>query len=548
MSGRLALVASLLSLVATACERSGEAVPLGLVATGEGSGASTSDETPTEATLPILDYGPGAPTLFLTSGLKGYVEPCGCTAGLHVGGLDRLVGFVEAAREEHAPDAAVVDTGNLLFEHREIEPHLVEQERAKAAILVAAHRQLGTISTTPGPTDLALGVAFYTNLLAEAELPIVVANLAATDGTAIGTPSLVHRIGELDVGIVGAVDPAVFEGIGDVSATAALPAVTAAVEELRGNGVETILLVFQGDVSALRTLTTEVEGIDFAIVGVDPAETDAVEESGGTQILNVYDQGRYVGILKLYAGPTGEYGDARHEDRETVDRIARRLQYLRSQLALLPPSLQGEEPAIVLTMRSQIEQLEAEREVARNADLRIPEAGGVFLFWPVALVPGYPVDPEVRTLIDGFFLSLRELNAGRNEIVPLGDGDVGFAGIEVCRWCHEPAYEVWSQTPHANAMETLERLNRDFDEVCVSCHVTGYRLPGGAVIGDHNGLANVQCESCHGPGQAHADEPPERITSTTVAAVCTGCHNPDHSPEFGYDRYLPLTLGPGHGD
>lgn len=41
---------------------------------------------------------------------------------------------------------------------------------------------------------------------------------------------------------------------------------------------------------------------------------------------------------------------------------------------------------------------------------------------------------------------------------------------------------------------------------CLKCHVTGYGKPGGFISLEQTpGMANVQCEMCHGPGSIYAE-------------------------------------------
>jgi hypothetical protein len=87
----------------------------------------------------------------------------------------------------------------------------------------------------------------------------------------------------------------------------------------------------------------------------------------------------------------------------------------------------------------------------------------------------------------------------------------------------------------------------------VGCHVTGYRQPGGSEVVQNEGLRDVQCESCHGPGSLHIEARGPAARAATIRRTVDGnfcatqCHTPEHSDHFNYDRYLPFILGPGHG-
>ena len=51
-----------------------------------------------------------------------------------------------------------------------------------------------------------------------------------------------------------------------------------------------------------------------------------------------------------------------------------------------------------------------------------------------------------------------------------------FVGSEACADCHTQATEVFEETPHSHATQTLVDLDppRHFDPECLSCHVTGW--------------------------------------------------------------------------
>ena len=114
----------------------------------------------------------------------------------------------------------------------------------------------------------------------------------------------------------------------------------------------------------------------------------------------------------------------------------------------------------------------------------------------------------------------------------------GFAYADACKSCHAAIHEAWSKTKHAR---TINRLSAaDQQKECIGCHTTG---PGGKI--DASGKfvnANVQCESCHGAGAAHAADPAVRtgLTRKPKLEACTTCHN-DKSPHyrgFYYDGML----------
>ena len=79
-----------------------------------------------------------------------------------------------------------------------------------------------------------------------------------------------------------------------------------------------------------------------------------------------------------------------------------------------------------------------------------------------------------------------------------------YVGTEKCTACHKSAATVWMASAHAHAFATLIDRNADADPKCIGCHTIGFNYPSGYRRAFGAGqLANVGCESCHGPGSLH---------------------------------------------
>lgn len=118
-----------------------------------------------------------------------------------------------------------------------------------------------------------------------------------------------------------------------------------------------------------------------------------------------------------------------------------------------------------------------------------------------------------------------------------------YAGSEACATCHVEAMKVYKESKHAHAMATLVGKDKQQDAECVGCHSVGSSVKGGFVSLELSpGLANVQCENCHGPRKAHSQNPQVAAggsspTPTSAREVCVSCHNRQHSPAFAADTY-----------
>jgi 2',3'-cyclic-nucleotide 2'-phosphodiesterase (5'-nucleotidase family) len=112
-----------------------------------------------------------------------------------------------------------------------------------------------------------------------------------------------------------------------------------------------------------------------------------------------------------------------------------------------------------------------------------------------------------------------------------------FVGVETCSTCHTREYEIWQKTGHAHAMATLEAKNQQFDTECVQCHVVGYKKGGFQSLITTPQFANVQCESCHGPGRRHSESPAKGYGFVPTPVGCTQCHTQPNSPDFNFEVY-----------
>ncbi|MGD9722820.1 MAG: multiheme c-type cytochrome [Pirellulales bacterium] len=186
-------------------------------------------------------------------------------------------------------------------------------------------------------------------------------------------------------------------------------------------------------------------------------------------------------------------------------------------------------------------------------------------FQRVALDARFPDTPEMKHLMVTYQDQLQQLGWDGLGIraVPHprsrpADPLAGkFVGSAKCQECHEAAWDVWSNSKHAHATQTLVDLDppRQFDAECISCHATGWSpqeffpyASGYEALDKTPHLVGNGCENCHGPGAAHiaaeeggTDEKQRdalraQLHLTWDAAktdMCTKCHDLDNSPEFG---------------
>lgn len=116
--------------------------------------------------------------------------------------------------------------------------------------------------------------------------------------------------------------------------------------------------------------------------------------------------------------------------------------------------------------------------------------------------------------------------------------DEAESKLTVCGNCHVGQQGDWAGTAHADAWDGLQDSGHA-QAFCEGCHTVG---PNGNPTDGNVGWAatadgrykDVQCESCHGPGQQHVANPDasQPLAPISVAANegCAECHSGAHHP------------------
>lgn len=515
---------------------------------GKGPAAeSTAKDAPAEARIEV--------DLFAMGRVLGTVAPCGCTTD-PLGGLQYAMGYLGKTGTPQA--SLVVAPGSFLYpdpkgpEAPKDAPSWAQANR-RAETLVAAFKKLGKgLVMGLGPTDLVSpeGKA----ALSTHAVPRIWSNPpAGADLKDMGAPPT-HRLVDLGsgvkAGVAAVVDPEMAGPLGGAAEPAA--ALTAALKPLQEGGANLTVAVVQGPRALAERLAGEVKGYDVMVVGhvegVDRARLGKpATRIGDTYIVEPGEQLQTVSHLRLSLAKdkAGTRADkwtllaTNDTQREELDRVEARLKKFQAD-----PSAD----------KAFIARLEAERDKLKaNLDGSAAPAGdAVATFEQVKITCRLPVDDGAKKALHDYDSWVADENkrrfAGVKPPAP-AKGKPGYAGREECDMCHDEAVEFWKTTRHANAYETLEVDNKQFDLTCVGCHVTGWREPGGAEVVENEGLKDVQCEVCHGPGTIHVETEEEKdIRRDSPAEVCLTCHTEEHSDTFNYEAYMRDVLGPGHGE
>jgi hypothetical protein len=511
--------------------------------------------TPRADSAQTASQGGTSPTirLYAISNLAGALEPCGCTKD-QLGGIDHLAAFVADDRKR-AEGSLVVAAGPTMFLDPKLDAVRATQDKWKSEAISESLADIGLAAWTPGFNDWAGGSPLFASLAKSSKAALIAANL---DGAG-ATKSALREVAGVKIGIAGVSAPE-HEGTKPEGVTAKDPAASlkAAAADLRAQGANILIglaAVPRGE--ALR-LAEAVPDLSVLVVGkpVDGGEANDAPPPpvlvAGVLVIGTSNHLQTVGVVDFFVhGRDFKFQDATGvANAESVLSISKRMRDLELRLAAWEkdPAMRPEDLA---ARRADLARLREEKERLSNPPA--PKAGSFFRYSLVEVRARQGSDAKVEARMKGYYRRVNDHNkTAFADRKPPGTsaGQSAYAGIEVCTSCHEEAKNVWDKTAHARAYPTLADQFKEFNLECVSCHVTGYEKPGGSTVTHNASLQNVQCEECHGPGQAHAKAPKKAglITREPKPDMCArSCHHPPHVEGFDATKAKQFIVGPGHG-
>ena len=486
--------------------------------------------------------------VFILSGQQhSFLKFCGCSRP-QLGGFERRYNFMAKLRERGWPLVAA-DLGDLVQYNSGIHDQaLLKYEIAMKALNILGYSAIGV-----GSDDFALplidGMSLFTLQKPDAPPRILAANLdrkyradvypnpEKPNQSMIGDWVAARPAGGPAVGIVGLIGGTVMKQIqakdakvqfADNNATV----LAAALKEMEAAHVELKVVLFQGTFAHAQAIAQQHFPDKFNVIlclsdeDTPPARADQV---GKTMIVRVGHRGRYLGVVGAYH--TGKPG---------------------SPFDLYYQSVQLGEVY--------------ETDKAKEKDHPI-----------IKLLDHYADEVKSQDF----------LKRTPQRAVPVPQALAGLAlhyvGSDACKSCHQAEFATWKTSKHAHAIDALVKVankpdKRQFDPECISCHVVGYGLKSG-----YDGkpatthLAHVGCESCHGPGSAHASAannpafraamspwksnprdylpapgtlqkgvdamtPAEKAIYLHVVDVCIKCHDTDNDPHFEFAKNWPQII------
>lgn len=466
--------------------------------------------------------------VLLTADVRGYLEPCGCSEHM-LGGMDRAAAQVERAQQELGA-AVHVGAGDALFLAPQSDEAHAQQDLLKARTLLDAFARMNTAALALGPRDLPMAEA----LLSGAKPPFPI-------------------LGGAHPGVVVSRQQGIALGLATGSDAASLQD---NVRAARAQGAELVLALAELPLDKLVPLAPALRqaGADVAVVGHQAQELDGEANrtiAAELPIVTLMNRGRgmaRVDVHRLDGAPPG-YAVIASSQAQAAEVAARD-----AEIESLQKRAHQATGPLQKAMEQKIAQKKQQRDALAGQRPQPPPGRSWLSIELIALSDEKPRSAPVRALIEGFTAQVGQQNLAfakaHGKSCPAAQpGEAAFVGTQSCIGCHADPGTVWHGTRHSHAYATLEKVHKQYDLDCIRCHVIGVDAPGGVCRVDQvAGKTDVGCESCHGKGSLHADDPNVAIAVKKPAEpACLRCHTPENSPAFDYASYLPQILGPGHG-
>ena len=509
--------------------------------------SSTTPPAPTTPPRPEFRVG----SLLALTDISGSMRSCGCSPELERGGFDRLAPVI-AQRKKALGNPPVIHAGPLFYGRGALAPERAAQWDVQPQLIASLAQAAGVDVAGVAALDLLRGTRALRELGRNSKITLLSANVSGFRRFRL------YQHGALLFGVVGVT--AKPPSGSKARWTEPERPLGQAVKDLHDRGVDTIVLLSDLGLEATRKLAKTVAGIDFALVGGQPAEDEVpanlAQRSGDSHLLHLEREARTLGQLTVRLAPGNSKGVTDASPPSPTDLETLRLRTLRAArtAAAWAAEPENEERAEAARL---VGKLLADQ--ATQIGLRMRHAPRVshFELTSRAIDWDLPQDPAILVKMKAFDARLAQINcsaAGSPPPKPQA-GQAHYVGAERCIECHDRAAPTWQKSRHAQAWATLAKGGKTCDRECVACHLTGFRNPGGAFLGHTSGRENVQCESCHGPGSLHAERAnggsgPALFEAPFVRAPgpseCETCHNRKHDPDFDFLAMRPQILGPGH--
>ncbi len=454
-----------------------------------------------------------------------------------------------AAAESKLPHI-ILDGGALLFKDLRLTHGQEQGEMLTAQAIVKSYNLMGYQAVGISEYELTAGLDFLRKINRESKFSWLSANLVSRkEHRPIFKSELLLTVDNLKIGVTALTGPAAGKLLTTKDQALLLPwqdSLPAVIKDLKSKS-DIIILLSSLPPLANTKIARRYQNINILIQAAQTGTNIHPQPLANTLICQTTKQGKYIGIMDINWQKSQRWGIDKagllRKNLNALDRLNWRLAKYNEpekELKNFPAKLQ-----IWRHLLGRRNKLQA--EIGRlKADIkagRLNNQPSTFKNNFIAMETNLPDAPRISRIIDNLNKEINRLGrikAGKLKVV-----ENRYIGWRRCGKCHQAEVKSWRRTRHAKAYETLVNKNRQYNLDCLFCHVTGidrqHKLAALSVSAD---LREVGCESCHGPGRAHATNPKKnKLISSPREKICLNCHTKAHDPNFKYEADIKRTHG-----
>ena len=234
-------------------------------------------------------------TILYTGETHAMLYPCSCPIQPD-GGIARRATLVKELRKSDPNllllDSGAVFAGGLLDEYTQN----TELDKQRTSVALKAIDMMRYDAVTVGDEEFDFGKEFFDQYASKAKFKFISANITSPNIY----PYIIKEVKGVKVGVIGVSPMGAAVKAGGIQFDDPVASVKKAVDKLKADGVNVIVLLsHQGEKDDIKLLT-EVKGIDVLIVGNSRSDNKGPSEKfGPTIILRPSWQGRRMGKLVI---------------------------------------------------------------------------------------------------------------------------------------------------------------------------------------------------------------------------------------------------------
>ncbi|MCI5145616.1 MAG: hypothetical protein D3923_08805 [Candidatus Electrothrix sp. AR3] len=391
--------------------------------------------------------------------------------------------------------------------------------------------------------DLAGGVDLLKKIQKEQQLNWLSMNLVDSEKKkVVFTPSLVTKIGEVSVAVLGITDDQInLDEKKEESRHTLLPwqdVLPKAVDQA-GDKADMLILLSSYPYEINKKIAESLPGIDLILASGHAAATSYPVIVNNTLFAQTGSRGKYLGMMRINWTETGKW---EHNNLNEIQAKQNRLGQINKQLSQLQKKIKElskhktyqKLSKTKKQLQAEIKKLESEKP---SKDKNLCRFTNKF----IALRSSLPEEPKVGAIVSR---TTEEVNTRNRERALKKKEKISgplktLAGWQQCAKCHPDQTNFWQETGHAQSMQTLKKVNQQFNEDCLLCHVTLPYYDAARVKREKLllqqlpiALQSVGCESCHGPLLKHTKKPTQVQVPSPTEQTCKTCHTPEHDDNF----------------